>query len=85
MVVLQKEKLMTETFKAEKLDELAENWGEELEEMLRNSMFQSMVPAICMNPGCDYTTDMEVDQSHGYCEICETKTVRSCTILAGIV
>lgn len=40
---------------------------------------------ICTNPSCDYTTEVEPDQSHGFCEICETQTVKSCAVLAGII
>lgn len=43
------------------------------------------IPAICMNPDCDYTADMEPDQSEGWCEICKTNTVKSAYVIMGII
>jgi hypothetical protein len=72
--------------KTEKLQTLAKSEGfEEVEDLLQFSTFSSVVPAICVNPGCDYTTSMEPDQTKGHCEVCGTKTVRSCLVLAGII
>ena len=53
-------------------------------------MFESIglvdsVPAICMNPDCDYTTDMEPDMSKGWCECCDTNTVKSAFVLGGFI
>jgi len=36
-----------------------------------------VVPGICMNPGCDYTTEVEPDQCAGWCEECSSPTVKS--------
>ena len=47
--------------------------------------FDSTVPGICMNPDCDYTTYYEPDQDEGWCEICDTNTVKSGLLLAGIL
>jgi hypothetical protein len=44
-----------------------------------------IVPGICMNPGCDYTANVEADQPEGYCELEGTLTVQSCLIIAGLV
>lgn len=43
------------------------------------------VPAICMDPDCDYTTEMEPDQDRGWCEVCEKNTVKSALVIAGII
>ena len=43
------------------------------------------VPSICMNEGCDYVIDMEPDQDRGWCDECQTNTVKSAYILAGII
>ena len=43
------------------------------------------VPSICMNPDCDYSTDMEPDQDRGWCDECQDNTVMSALILAGIL
>jgi len=58
---------------------------ESVEEMLESRGLDGIVPAICTNPGCSYTTDMEPDQSGGYCEVCKTNTVKSCLVLAGVI
>lgn len=33
--------------------------------------------AICMNQGCDYTTEMENDQDRGWCDECGTNSMVS--------
>lgn len=66
-----------------KLEELASQWGyDNSEGMLEDSIMESVVPGICMNPGCDYTTDVEPDQRGAFCECCHTKTVKSCLEIA---
>ena len=73
-------------FKARKLDDLARESGYGgPTAMLEAEGFDSVVPAICMNDDCDYTTGMEPDQTEGWCEVCETNTVMSCLVLAGVI
>lgn len=43
----------------------------------------SVVPGICKN--CDYSCGVEPDQAGGWCENCETQTVVSCLVLAGMI
>ncbi len=45
----------------------------------------SVSPAICMNPQCDYTTEMEPDQNEGWCEACGTNTLVSALVLAELI
>jgi hypothetical protein len=45
----------------------------------------SVCPAICMTEGCDYTAEMEPDQTEGYCEACGGNTVTSALVLAGLI
>ena len=45
----------------------------------------SVSPGICINPDCDYSTEVEPDQDRGYCENCRTQTVKSALILAGLI
>ena len=40
-------------------------------------------PGICTE--CGYTTEMEPDQQAGWCECCETNTVKAGLILAGLI
>lgn len=70
----------------EKLKILAEIEGyESVEDMLEDATFDRFDTGICTNKGCDYTTTVEPDSATGYCEECETNTVSSCLMLAGII
>ena len=65
-----------------KLEVLMESEGQDnLEEFCEELMFDSVNPGICMNNGCDYTTHVEPDQTEGWCEVCESNTVKSATEL----
>ena len=66
-----------------KLETLAEIEGMDVMEMLEHATFDSVAPGICAN--CDYTCEVEPDQRKGYCEVCDTQTVSSCLILAGVI
>jgi hypothetical protein len=69
-----------------KLQRLAELEGfETVDEMFDAAVSDSVCPGICINPGCDYTADIEPDQRKGYCENCGTQTVQSCLVLAGLI
>jgi hypothetical protein len=69
-----------------KLQQLTDDWGyADTMDMLEHATFDSVAPGICMNPDCDYSTEVEPDQDRGWCEVCETGTVKSCLILAGII
>jgi len=71
-----------------KAEQLAQDWGyEDLDEALNDPdlLFDSVAPGICMNPECDYSTEVEPDCTSGYCEICETQSVKSIHILMGVI
>lgn len=69
-----------------KLSKLVEIMGAESEyDMLEAAMMDSVCPSICMNKGCDYTDEMEPDQTNGWCPECKTKSVRSALSLAGVI
>ena len=69
-----------------KLDELAEDGGHpSVGAMLEASITDSVAPAICTEPECDYTTEMEPDQDAGYCEVCGNNSVASALVLAGLI
>ncbi len=69
----------------EMLNTLASNEGfDDVDAMLEAAVCDSVVPAICTNDDCGYTTGMEPDQDAGWCEACEGQTVVSCLILAGV-
>ncbi len=70
----------------DKLNLLAEDYGHDsVEEMMNSTMFNSLVPCICMNDGCDATYEYEADSVKGWCEECGTGSVQSCLIILGIV
>jgi hypothetical protein len=72
--------------KAAKLMKLCDGAGFAcLDDLLAASITDSVCPAICMTEGCDYTTEMEPDQTEGYCEACGGNTVVSALVLAGII
>ena len=69
-----------------KIQELAHCYGHDCPlDLMGEYILDSLAPAICMNPGCDYTTEMEPDQRAGWCECCETNSVKSLNILLGII
>lgn len=69
-----------------KLLKLVEMEGyEELDEFLEEFSLAAVVPGICTNPDCDYTEYVEPDCTEGWCEECETQTVKSGLILAGVI
>lgn len=68
-----------------KLQELAKIEGLTIEELLEQGTFDNVCLGICVNEGCDYTTGVEPDCEDGYCEVCDTQTVKSALILAGII
>lgn len=68
-----------------KLSKLIESEGfENLEQMLQSTVFDSVCPGICVNSECNCTVEVEPDQDRGWCEVCETQTVQSALILAGL-
>ena len=69
-----------------KLRKLAEIEGfETVTELLEFACRDSVVPAICMNPKCDYSEGKEPDQEEGWCEECDQGSMKSCLILAGVI
>ena len=71
---------------AEKQQKLAEVEGfDDIMALLEERHIDSVIPGICMNEGCDYTTGVEPDCEKGWCEACNTQTVKSASVLAGII
>lgn len=70
----------------DKIDKLCEEYGfDDSQEMLEEMTMMSVVPAICMNDGCDATYEYEPDCTAGWCGECEENTVKSILILEGII
>ena len=71
---------------ASKLSTLTEDWGyESTLDLMTDYMHEGIMPAICMNKGCNYSTEMEPDQDRGLCECCGTNSVTSAAILLGVI
>ena len=69
-----------------KLQDLADLEGYvDIEDMLKDATFDRFDTGICTNKGCDYTTNVEPDSDSGWCEECNTNTVSSCLMLAGLI
>ena len=62
----------------------AAGW-ESIEDAMEDSLFGPGpgCEAVCMNEGCDYTTEYEPDQTAGWCEVCGTGSCCSILVLAG--
>lgn len=59
-----------------KMTELCDSEGLDMDGM-EELVCDSVSPGICMNKDCSYTTQVEPDCSTGWCEECETQTVKS--------
>lgn len=69
-----------------KLEQLAEIEGfDSSDNLLKSAISESVCPGICTNADCDYTCEVEPDQTQGWCEECGTNTVKSALILAGVI
>lgn len=68
-----------------KLVTLADSWGYDDPLDMVESIGLLASPGICINRGCDYTIDIEPDNAKGWCECCNTNTVASALVLAGLI
>lgn len=77
--------VLSQEVRKAKLARLAALEGYSVAELIATAALDSTSAAICVNDGCDYTTEMEPDQDEGWCEICGTNSVQSALILAGLI
>jgi hypothetical protein len=69
-----------------KLARLIEIEGyERIEDLMEAVFSDSVSPAICMNPDCDYVCEMEPDETEGWCDECRTNTMKAAPVLAGLI
>lgn len=68
-----------------KLNKLLKAEGMSVEDLVRQGVMNSVCPGICMNESCDYTTNVEPDCTCGYCEVCDTRSVKSGLVLLSII
>jgi hypothetical protein len=78
-------RMLDRRIRKSKLEELADACGMSVDELLESAAIDSVVPGICTNDGCDYTAEYEPDQDAGWCEECDTGTVASALVLAGVI
>jgi hypothetical protein len=77
---------MDNKLRREKLKRLMELEGyDSLGELAQAVLSDSVSPAICIEPDCDYTSEMEPDQDRGYCEACGKQSVTAALVLAGMI
>lgn len=65
-----------------KLADLIEIEGAVEDILCEEALLKGVSAGICMNDGCDYTTNVEPDCEEGWCEHCSTNTVVSALELA---
>jgi hypothetical protein len=68
-----------------KLECLASAWAMSVTRLLEEYGLDEVVPGICMNPDCEYTTGVEPGEREGWCGACGATSVRSCLVLAGLI
>ena len=76
---------MSDELRAKKLEALCDIYAMGLDALLEHYGFRYVVPGICMNPTCDYTTTYEPDSNDGWCELCDTGTVVSFLVLSDMI
>lgn len=54
-------------------------------DMCNEYVFESIVPGICMNEGCDASYEYEPCQRSGWCECCETYSVESILSIMNLI
>ena len=78
--------VLSKETRLKKLDILSDIEGyDSVEDMLEATVRDAVSPAICVNPDCDYTAEMEPDQREGWCEMCDTNTVQAAIVLAKLI
>lgn len=70
---------------AEKLAIIRGETGMTDEELMNQGVMDGVCWGICKKEGCNYTIEVEPDQTHGWCESCKSQTVQSVLIMFGII
>lgn len=69
-----------------KLERLLLNGGfAEVHAFTQAALSDAVCLAICMNPDCAYTADLEKDQQEGWCPECKANSMTSGLVLAGVI
>ncbi len=74
------------TTKSHKLISLLKAEGiKDLDALIDEYGCDTVCPAICLSPDCDYTDLLEPDQTEGWCNECQEHTMVSAFILAEVI
>ena len=66
------------------LNDLLQDYGyDEVTDFMNDYGLDSIVPGICVECGATY--EYEPDQARGWCECCESNTVKSGLVVLGII
>lgn len=65
------------------LDELCDEYGMTIDEILAQGTMDGICPSICTN--CGEVYNYEPDQDQGWCEVCQKHSVKSALVLAGMI
>jgi len=77
---------LSDEVRQQKLAKLLEIEGYDDIADLAEAVFSDAVsPAICCNPDCNYTCEMEPDQDRGWCDECRTNTTVAAVVLAEMI
>jgi hypothetical protein len=77
---------LTRLQRARKLQKLAELLGfKTIDEMFDAAVTDTACPGICVNPWCEYTATVALDERAGHCAKDHTNTVQSALVLAGLM
>ena len=68
-----------------KLQQLEKITAEDRMSLAQAATWDSVAEGICCNKGCDYVATVEPDCEMGWCELCNTESVKSVLVLIGIV
>jgi hypothetical protein len=78
--------VLSDELREQKLAKLLEIEGYDNVEDIAEAVFSDAVsPAICANPDCNYTCEMEPDQDRGWCDECRTNTMVAALVLAEMI
>lgn len=67
------------------LEMLQEQYGSSIDELMEQATMDSVAASVCMNDNCEFTDEYEPDCRDGHCPNCDTNTVQSILVIAGII
>jgi hypothetical protein len=78
--------VLSDDLRQQKLAKLLKIEGyDDVADLIEVVFSDAVSPAICCNPGCNYTCEMEPDQDRGWCNECHTNTMVAAPVLAEVI